>query len=294
MKGMICLFVMAAVAAAAGAAHADPWKKAVDVNITLTQGAYSDNWVGGEVATISWMSNLNSLFEKQINAKVNTKNTLKLSFGQQHNQDQDTREWRDPIKVNDLIDFESILRLTLGGFVDPYASLRVESQFLDQSDLENKRYLNPLRLTESAGIAKVLMKEGKREWNVRLGAAFRQLVDRDRRDPLTDLRESYWTNDGGVQFASDFVTPIGDTTRSFTSKLYVYEAFFSSAADDLEGLPNADYWKAPDVNWENILSASVTKHIVFVLYLQLLYDKEVDLGGRLKETLGLGVTYKLF
>lgn len=293
MKLTICVLT-AVVVAACGAARAEPWKRSVDASLTLTQGAYSDNWVGGEVATISWMFNSNSLFEKQINAKVNTKSTLKLSFGQQHNKDRDTREWRDPLKVNDLIDFETILRFTLGGFVDPYASGRVESQFLDASDLENERIVNPLRLTESAGIAKVLLKEERREWSVRLGGAFRQLVDRDRRDPEADLLETKWTNDGGVQFVSDFVTTVGDTTRTFSSKLYLYKAFFSSAADDLAGLANENHWRAPDANWENILSASVTKHIVFVLYLQILYDKEVDLAGRFKETLGLGFTYKLF
>jgi hypothetical protein len=29
------------------------------------------------------------------------------------------------------------------------------------------------------------------------------------------------------------------------------------------------------------------------LYVQFLYDKEVDLGGRLKQTLAMGLTYKL-
>jgi hypothetical protein len=294
MKSAIRILVAAAVAALSGAPRAAPWTKSVDASLTLTQGAYSDNWVGGEVATVSWMFNSNSLFEKQIGTKVNSKNTLKLSFGQQHNQDKDSREWRDPIKVNDLVDFETIARFTLGGFVDPYVSGRVESQFLDESDRENERLANPLRLTESAGIAKVLVKAERREWSVRLGGAFRQLVDRDRRDEATDLRETHWTNDGGVQFVSDFTTPVGDTTRTFSSKLYVYKAFFSSSADDLAGLPNENYWRAPDVNWENILSASVTKHIVFVLYAQLLYDKEVDLAGRFKETLGLGFTYKLY
>ena len=227
MKRTTWTLVIIAVISASVALRADPWKKSVDLSLTLTQGAYSDNWVGGEVATISWMFNSNSLAEKQINAKMNTKNTLKLSFGQQHNQDQDTREWRDPLKVNDLIDFETILRFTLGGFVDPYASGRVESQFLDQSDLENERYVNPLRLTESAGIAKVLIKEEKREWSLRLGAALRQLADRDRRDLETSALETAWTNDGGIQFVSDFVTPVGDTTPSLIYRVDYSKGEFS-------------------------------------------------------------------
>lgn len=292
-RSFACAAAVLVLAAAAGVG-AEPWKKSVDVALTLTQGAYSDNWVGGEVASLTWMLNSNSLFEKQVTPWLNSKNALKLSFGQTHNQDQDTREWREPFKVNDLIDFETVWRFTLGGFVDPYASGRVESQFLDQSNPENESVVNPLRLTESAGIAKVLVKERKREWSMRLGAAFRQLVDRDRMDPVTAIAETKWTNDGGIQFVNEFVTPLGDTTRMFSSRLYVYEAFFYSESDKLAGLPNEDYWRAPDVNWENILSASVTKHLAFVLYVQLLYDKEVSLAGRFKETLGLGFTYKLF
>ena len=37
----------------------------------------------------------------------------------------------------------------------------------------------------------------------------------------------------------------------------------------------------------------VTKYLMVNLYTKFLYDKEVDLGGRFKQTLSLGVTYKL-
>ena len=55
-----------------------------------------------------------------------------------------------------------------------------------------------------------------------------------------------------------------------------------------------DDWKAIDVNWENRVSAAVAKYVTVSLYLQLLYDKETDTRGRFKETLALGLTYKLF
>jgi len=62
----------------------EPWSLSADVNLTLTQNAYSDNWVGGEAGAISWTFNSNSLAEKQLHEKVHSKNTLKLSFGQTH------------------------------------------------------------------------------------------------------------------------------------------------------------------------------------------------------------------
>ena len=121
-------------------ASAEPWTLSADANLILTQNAYSDNWVGGESGAISWTFNSNWLAERQLNPKIHTKNTLKLLFGQTHNQDVETRDWAKPVKSTDLIDFESVLRFTLGAFVDPYAGFRIETQFLDQSDPELDRY----------------------------------------------------------------------------------------------------------------------------------------------------------
>lgn len=273
---------------------AEPWTKSVDANLTLSQTAYSDNWTGGEAGNLSWTFNSNSLAEKQLSQKVHTKNTLKLSFGQAHSQDKDTKNWIAPTKSTDLIDFESLLSLTLGGFVDPFGAGRLESQFLDASDVDKDRYFNPLKFTESFGIIKYLIKEEKREWSTRLGGALRQHINRDVLvDAETNKRETQTSNDGGVEFVSELKSPLADEKITVTSKLTVFQALFYSEADAVKGQPNEDYWKSPDVNWENIFTAGITKYLMVNLYTQLLYDKEVDVGGRFKQTLSLGLTYKL-
>ncbi len=291
MKRIVLVAAMLTVAS--GALRADPWTKSVDANLTLTQSAYTDNWAGGQVGTLTWVFNSNSLFERQINPKLNTRNSLKLFFGQTHSQDETTREWARPFKSSDRIDFETIFKLTLGGFVDPYGSARIESQFLDQRDPANERYVNPALFTESFGVAKVFMKSGKREWTARLGGAFRQALDRDILDAASGAKTTETAMDGGIIFVSDFVSPISDTTTTITSRLQVYEAFFNSKSDELEGQYNMDYWKAPDITWEVIFRASINKYLMVNLYARFLYDKEVDLAGRLEETLSLGITYKL-
>jgi hypothetical protein len=273
---------------------AEPWKLEADVNLTLNQNNYSDNWVGGEAGSISWAFNSNWLAERQLNAKINSKSTLKLLFGQTHNQDVETKDWAKPVKSTDLVDFESVFRFTLGAIVDPYAGIRIETQFLDQSDPALDRYLNPVKFTESAGIARVLIKEDKREWTARLGAGVRQYLNRDVLNVDTDERETLTSNDGGLVFDSEFKTPLAAERITFQSKLTVFKAFIYSEKDELAGLPNEDYWKAPDVNWENIFTAGITEHLMVNLYIQLLYDKEIDLAGRFKQTLALGLTYKLF
>ena len=273
---------------------ADPWNLSVDANVTLTQNAYSDNWDGGEAGALSWAFNSNSLAEKQLDPRVNSRSTLTLSFGQTHNQDKETKKWRKPVKSTDLIDLESVLRFTLGGFVDPFVAGRVETQFYDVSDPQKERILNPATFTESFGIARVWTKQEKREWITRLGMGLRQHLDREALvDTLTDRRKNKSTNDGGLLLANDFNTAIAHERLTYTSKLSVFEALFYSESNKLKGLPNQNYWKSPDVNWENIITASITKYLMVNLYVQLLYDKEIRLGGRLKQTLSLGLTYKL-
>ncbi len=270
----------------------EPWKIDLENNLTMTQNAYSDNWVGGEASVLAWVFNSNSVAEKQLHARVHNKNTLKLSFGQMHNQDTETKKWASPVKSTDLIDFEVVFRFTIESFVDPFASMRVETQFLDSSDPAKDRYVNPVKITESVGVAKVFLKNEKQEWTVRIGPSTRQFINRDVFDPLSGERETFTSNDVGLEFVNDFKTPLAGDRITFTSKLTVYEALFHSEEDELVGLPNEDYWKSPDVNWENIFTANITKYLMVNLYVQLLYDKEIDLGGRFKQTMSLGLTYK--
>jgi hypothetical protein len=292
MKNHITAAAMILIVASTGSAFAEPWTLSVDANLTLTQNAYSDNWVGGEAGALSWTLNSNSLAEKQLSSKIHNKNTLKLFFGQTHNQDIETKKWAKPVKSTDLIDFETVFRFTLGAFVDPFAAGRVESQFLDASDPEKDRYINPVKFTESIGIAMVLIKKEKREWTARLGGGIRQYLNRDALNPITSERETLTSNDGGLVFDSEFKTTLAEDRLTYNSKLTVFKALFYSEKDELKGLPNEDYWKSPDVNWENIFTAGITKYLMVNLYVQLLYDKEIALGGRFKQTLALGLTYK--
>ena len=274
---------------------ADPrqWQFSIDASLLANQNAYSDNWSGGEAGSVIWSFNSNMLATKKLSSKVTNKNTLKLSFGQTHNQHTLSKEWDAPVKSTDLIDLESVFRLTLGVWVDPFIAGRLESQFLDHRVPANERNFNPLKFTESAGAAKSLWKAEKSEWSIRLGYAMRQFVDQSVLDTLTLEKETQTSYDGGVEFVSEFNSPLANKRINYTSRLTVYRALFYSESDELAGLPNEDYWKEPDVNWENIFSANITKYIIVNLYMQLVYDKEVKLGGQFKQTLSLGLTYKL-
>ena len=269
------------------------WKMSLDFNFNVTQNSYSDNWAGGEAGNVTWVSSANGVFEKQVSPKFNSKTTLKLAFGQTHTQDQETKNWLKPVKSTDKIDIESVGRFTLNLIVDPYLAVRFESQFLDASEESFKRYVNPVLFTFSSGFAKKIWhRPEKDELISRLGLAVRENISRDIVDLENRKTETNTATDGGIESVTDFNVVLHDKI-GLTSKLALFKALFNSKKDDLKGQPNEDYWKAIDVNFENTIAVSITKYVQVSLYTQLLYDKEVSLGGRFKETLSLGLTYKM-
>ncbi|MDH3215897.1 MAG: DUF3078 domain-containing protein, partial [Candidatus Krumholzibacteria bacterium] len=188
MKTMLFALALAALVLCAARSRAEDWRVLSDVNLTLTQNAYSDNWAGGESGSMSWTLNSNTIAEKQILKGVFNKNTLKLSYGLTYNQDTETNTWDSGNKSTDLIDLESTFRWTLGTFVEPIIAFRGITQFVDQSEdaiddallpanaSKKDRLFNPLDLTESVGVARVFVKEETREWQARLGVAAKQIV----------------------------------------------------------------------------------------------------------------------
>lgn len=273
----------------------DGWRLSSEMNLTQTQNAYSDNWAADEYGSISWAFTSNSIAERQFTALMNNRSTLKMSFGQTHNQQKEDRHWQEPYKSTDLIDLESVLRLTFGGYVDPYAAIRWQSQFYSPDNQDGTDWLDPNTLTESVGIARNLIKKENQEWIVRLGFGLRQYIDRNSvYNEVKEEWESFDSNDGGLELVSEVSSPIVEGKLKVTSKLTIFKAFFYSEADAIKGTEYEDYWEEPDLNLETIFTANITKYIMVNLYTQLLYDKEVDLAGRFKETMSLGLTYTLF
>lgn len=301
--GVLAVLTCMAVAPAMAQDEApvDGWKKSLTIDFTTTQAAYSDSWVGGEVGSLNWVSNLNGTAERQFSPKINYSTKLRLSFGQTMTQDEETKKWESPRKSTDLIDWDNLVRFTLQKFVDPYAAFRLESQFLDASVEQKERLFNPLRLTESAGIARRFWSRGEaEEVTSRLGFAFREEI---RRDVLFEVvgdttstvlgTESNVLTDGGFESVTDVIVEFNDKLK-YTGKLTMYKAIFFSEKDKVEGTEAEDYWKAVDVNWENIVDANLTSIVTVKFYVQILYDKQVELKARFKETLGIGFAFKLW
>jgi hypothetical protein len=211
--------------------------------------------------------------------------------------------------------------------VDPYVSLRLDSQFLDQSSPLGDIKFNPVKLTESAGIARLLRKTADSEAITRLGFGFRQTLASSI-VPSTLEKESFTTNDGGLEWQTSVTQPILEKKVLYRGQLLVFQPVFyskSSALEDFDALALAanpgresvaDFWKTPEVNFQNTFTAAITKSLSVGLEAVLVYDKfnsaanvdpsrpiadqipEIDRNvrkaGQFKEVLAVGFTYRLF
>lgn len=307
------------------------WYPTAEAGVTLTQSSYSDNWAGGDKGSIVWAAIFNGTLERQFSEGLNWNNTLKLAFGQTHQQKVDSggeRVWEKPEKSTDLIDYETILRVTKGWHVDPFAAGRFESQFIDASDpFDRDLTLNPMQFKESVGVARKFVNEEERELLSRVGFTLRQNVRRVFAEaPPVDDTETETTNDGGIEWVTDYKTKVLDDNVTWTSKLTVYQPFFYSADDDFDAVADSldffgidndvkDFAKVVDVDWENIFTTQITKYISVNLYVQWVYDKydnsvppllteegyfknpanvkaAIRKAGQFKQTMSIGLTYR--
>ena len=147
--------------------------------------------------------------------------TLKLAFGQTHLQNATLLviTWTTPPPIRSTSSSSPPTPAGLGG---PHLSLRAESQFIDESDATLTRIVNPILLTESAGVMKTLWKKERDELSLRLGAAFREKLDREVLQ-LSGEREMVTTVDGGAEFVSEFKHIFLLMDANFKSKFWAYQ-----------------------------------------------------------------------
>lgn len=309
-----------------------PWNVDATVGGLLTQSAFSSNWSKGDRGSFTWtlLGDLNA--QRQVSHKFNWHNFLRLSYGQTGKQVPDPNDasesvWEPPSKTTDQILAESTGRFTLGGFADPFVGLRLDSQFEDESSPFGKLTFNPIRLTETAGFARVFHKTEHAELISRLGIGARQTFGREFLD--ADTKRSFSTNDGGLEWLTTAVQPLAKENKIvYKGRLLVFAPVFYSQSGDLETFdaealafdPSreevAGFWRVPDVDFQNEISAQVTKFVSVSLLAHMIYDKfdantNVDLdrdteeliptvdgairkGAQWRQTLALGLTWKMF
>jgi hypothetical protein len=323
----LALLVAAVPALAADPVEPGPWKYRTQFGFNFTQSSYSSNWRGGDTGQFTWVATLDAGAERQFSQKFNLKNVLKVAYGQTGEQISGD-QWDTPSKSTDQFLFESLGRFSLGGFVDPYAAINFETQFLDETNPYKALTFNPIKLKESAGIARVWAKDEDREFTSRLGLAVRQTFAGTVVDTLTLAVARSTANDGGAEFVSTMTWPMWEKKLVYKGRLTVYQTLLYSNSDALEeydaliaaGDPTheavADFWQATDVDFENTFTTAITKYLNVNLTIQFVYDKfdvaaNVDTSlpqdvlqfevqkntrkaGQFRQVLAIGLTYTLF
>lgn len=310
-----------------------PWNYGAAVGLNLAQSTYSSNWAGGDKGSVNWVLNSDMTAEKQFTHWFNWSNQLELSYGQTSNQvadpDGGNRIVYDvPEKTTDLIRLESTGRFSLDHWLDPYAGLRIESQFWDEGDPIGGIGLNPIQFSQSAGVAHVFADTKEQQLISRAGLSVREVYARAFTDSTGENTHAFTNVDGGFEWLTTVTQPLLDKAVVYKGRLLVfYPVFFSddgdlSTFDELARMADParesvkDFWKAVDVNFQSTFTTAITKHLSVNLFVQLIYQKYdratnldltkplvtdlipvVDAGirkaGQFKQTLALGFTYTL-
>lgn len=309
-----------------------PWSTELKVGLGIEQSSYSANWSGGDQGAIAWSARTDFLAERQFSRKFNWRNELDMAYGQTSRQrpdpdNPDVLKWDAAEKTSDLIFLESTGRWTLQAFADPYLSLRMDTQFRDDSNPLGRLSFNPIRLKETAGLAKVFRKSETREFITRFGVGARQTIGKTivQADPRET--DSYSSNDGGFEWFTTMKEPLAGGRIQYRGDLLVFAPIFYSGSDAVSAYDEAQaaldpthtnvdgYWRIPDVNWRNQFTSKITKVISVDLFVQLIYDKfdtaanvdlsdpvaqhdeiqrNIRLAGQFKQTLSLGVNFSVF
>jgi hypothetical protein len=304
------------------------WQKEVKFGLNILQSSYSTNWNGGEKSSAVWTGTLDARYEKQFSKTSNWRNTLKLAYGQTHNQERDAQGklfWKKPDKTEDIIDFESIYRWTTASGWDPYASFTFKSLFQDLTDIQGRELsFNPKSFKESFGVSRTFIKKEKQTLTSRVGVAFIQHSRKYFQDDLPSTATgSKSSNSVGIDWITDYKAIVLNDRVTWESKLtvtlpttYSGEAAFKDGFNSVEALPDdiASYTTTVDTDWENTFTTNITKMISVQLYLRWVYDKydnsvapvvdddgnlvnEADVqqairkAGQFKQTLALGIGY---
>jgi hypothetical protein len=314
------------------------WKLVGTLSLNLAQSSFSNNWMGDDQGAIAWVANGDFTAERQF-TKVNWSTQLQLQYGQTNTQETDpdnpgAKVWSTPDKTTDLIQLETVGRYVTTLEVDPYLAFRWDSQFVDKGDPRGDIFINPNKLTETGGIAHAFIKDDKREVIGRVGFGFRQTLFRQFTDLEAD-KARFSTYDSGFEVQATTTYPFGGDKVLYKGKMLVFFPVTYSQSNELERFDElaqgihptrqavASYWKAPDVNWQNTITAQLTKILAVNFYFQLIYNKydtatDVDVdgidpgdaaaiddliavvdgavrkAGQVKQTLGLGLTFNLF
>ena len=253
------------------------WKQNLVAGLTLTQVSYTD-WAQGGENSLSYTTSLDgkSVEDEQ---GFNWTNDYKFAYGQTRLGAQGLR------KTDDKIDLSSVFTYKLGGYVDPYASATLKTQFAKGfmydavgNTTAISAFFDPAFMTQSVGAGYQVSKEV----NTRLGLALREVVTNSFNqyadDPTTTTVEKVKV-DGGIESVTNLEWLVMENIQ-LRSQLELFAAF--KKIDEVV------------VRNNTTLSAKVNQYVSAIFNIQLINEKQITPRTQIKETLALGLSYTLY
>lgn len=248
--------------------------KSVVGSFGTTQTSF-DNWTSGGENTFAWQINLGVKFINN-QEKWNWTHAGKFAFGKNKIGQQDPRKSLDEIKM------ESVYTYKLGTLINPFAAIKGETQFAygykytDTSAVKISNFMDPGYFTESIGLGYT----PSEQLTTRLGFAMKQTVTRDfpvpySDDPETPEKETF-RSEAGLESVTDFSQTFKENLL-FTSNLVLFS--------------NLKAVNQVDIQWDNVLTASIVKYVNVTFNFKLVYDRNLSVKRQIKQALSLGMTY---
>ncbi len=239
--GAFALILLLAVPALAQAGEQamGVWQKDVELGVNILQSSYSENWNGGDKGAVVWTGVLDAKMEKQFNARTNWRNTLKLAYGQTHQQERNAAGdlfWPRPDKTDDMIDFESMFRWTRDNGWDPFVAFNFTSMFSDQSDAAGRTIdFNPKSFKESFGMSRTLVDTDERRVNMRFGLAAIQNMRKFFLNPAPDSETDSKSSTGlAAEMVTEYAAQVLEDRVQWDSKLTLTLPFMYSGKETFE------------------------------------------------------------
>lgn len=255
------------------------FKRSVVAGLEAAQ-AYFDNWRAGGEDSLAWTGHLEAsgAYDRDKNL---WENGLKLAYGQSR------LDGLDPRKSADSIHADSTYTRRLNAYVNPYASVVWDTQFVEGHQYFAgttltprvvSKFMDPGYLTESLGLG---FSQG--DWlKFKVGAAVKQT--------FTDAYPSY-ADDPDTAAVERFRNELGVSSLTQVQWVLGPGLRLSSSLDLFSNLAAADQMVA---QWDSQLSAKVNDWLTANLSVGMRYDKRVSTQRQLSQGLTLGLSYSLF
>lgn len=253
------------------------WMNDLVLGFGLTQVSFTD-WEQGGENSLSYRASLEGQSVRK-GETISWSTGYKFIFGQ-------TRSGTQGIRKNDdRIDIETVLSYDVGAYVNPFASLSLQTQFAkgykygkDGSREAVSEFFDPAYITQYVGVGYKPLAI----LEIRLGFALREsIVSRFTiytDEPGTDRVEKFRI-DGGPSIVTELEWKLDDNIL-LKSKLNLFAPIRS--------------FDHVIVRSENSLNAKVNQFISVNLELALINERDISSRTQIKQSIAVGVNYALW